>query len=69
MNTESTEMLAPPTPSPMSLRDLFAAHALAGILAAHSGETALPEASKAARWSREFADAMLLELNNHPFPG
>ncbi len=52
----------------MTLRDYFAAAALSGIVAAHSGETALPADDKAARWSYQAADAMLAERVK-PRPG
>ncbi len=45
----------------LELRDYFAAAALTGILASHSGETALPADDKAAKWSYQAADAMLKE--------
>ena len=76
---DPTEVLLNPTPPPMprsrtafdvlTVRDIIAAHAMAGVLAAHSGETALPDATKAAKWSREYADALLFELANTPSPG
>jgi len=44
----------------MSLRDYFAAQALAGMLAAHSGEgVAFPAAGVAAMSAYDYADAML----------
>jgi hypothetical protein len=43
----------------VTLRDFFAAHALTGILSAHSGDVQLPADAKAARWAYEQADAML----------
>ena len=48
-----------PPPLTPTLRDTFAAHALQGILAAHSDETALPSATEAAKWAYEMADAMV----------
>lgn len=50
-------------------RDLFAMHALAGLLAAHSGEVAMPTPEEAAKMAREYAEALVFELNNEPFPG
>jgi len=44
----------------MSLRDYFAAQALAGLIAAHTGEMSLPVANHAARDAYEFADAMIV---------
>lgn len=79
--TEETAPLAATTPPPMTapplsgkrvafeyltVRELFAAQALQGVIASHSGETALPDEKKAAKWSREFADALLAELSNYP---
>lgn len=43
----------------ITVRDFFAAHALTGILAAHTGEVSLPSDAKAAAWAYEQADAML----------
>lgn len=44
----------------MSLRDYFAAKALAGMLAAYSGpDCTFPEQHMAARRAYEYADAML----------
>jgi hypothetical protein len=43
----------------VTVRDYFAAAALQGILAAHSGEVQLPADAKAATWAYEQADAML----------
>lgn len=46
----------------MTLRDVFAAHALGGIIAAHNGDmTPIPTEQKAAKWAYEYADAMLAE--------
>ena len=42
----------------LTVRDLFAAHALQGILASHSGEVTLPDDGKAAKWAYEFADKL-----------
>lgn len=77
--TDPTIVLANPTPPPMprsvtafdglTVRDVFAAHAMQGILSAHTGEVDLPDAKKAARWAVEYADALLIELSNTPFPG
>jgi hypothetical protein len=47
----------------MTLRDWFAGQALAGLLAAHTGETALPEDKRASRDAYEYADAMLARRN------
>jgi hypothetical protein len=47
----------------MTLRDWFAGQALAGILASHTGETALPEDKRAARDAIEYIDAMLARRN------
>lgn len=44
----------------LTVRDFFAAHALAGYLAAHAGdETALPGRAEAAKNSYKLADEML----------
>ncbi len=79
--TDDTAPLADPTPPPMppppigrkllidsvNLRELYAGLALQGVLAAHAGdEIALPEAKRAAKWCREFADALLIELAANP---
>lgn len=47
--------------SPPSLRDMFAAHALTGIIASHTGadDIALPPEARAAKWAYEYADAMM----------
>lgn len=50
---------AQPAFDAVTLRDYFAAAALQGILAAHSGEVQLPDDDQAARWSYAAADAML----------
>jgi len=47
----------------MTLRDYFAAAALTGLLASHSGEIELPDDDKAAKWSFAFADAMIARRN------
>lgn len=74
---DPTAVLINKTPPPMSgrriaideltVRDLFAMAALQGVLARHSGETALPDHQEAARWSREYADALLTELVDRPY--
>ena len=43
----------------MMLRDWFAGHAMAGYLAAHSGDARLPSAKTAAKEAYEYADAMI----------
>ena len=43
----------------LTVRDFFAAAALQGIISAHSGDTALPDDGKAAKWAFSAADAML----------
>jgi hypothetical protein len=43
----------------ITVRDYFAAAALTGLLASHTGEVQLPADAKAARWAFELADAML----------
>ena len=51
----------------VTLRDLFAAHALTGYLAAHaSEETALPTRDEAAEYAFKMADAMLLARQPKP---
>jgi len=47
----------------LELRDYFAAAALTGILASHTGETALPSDGSASREAYEYADAMLKQRN------
>jgi hypothetical protein len=44
----------------MTLRDWYAGHALAGIIAAHTGEAALPASKITAKQALEYADALLL---------
>lgn len=44
----------------VTLRDYFAASALQGLIAAHTGELSLPKRNEAARWAFEFADQMLI---------
>ena len=52
-----------------TLRDLFAAHALTGYLAAHAdGETTLPTRTKVAEYAYKMADAMLLARQSEPAP-
>jgi hypothetical protein len=46
----------------LDTRTYLAAHALAGLLAAHSGDCALPDSDVAARKAVRLADALLLEL-------
>jgi hypothetical protein len=75
--TDETAALGNPSPPPMprsltafdglTVRDFLSAAALQGLLAAHTGETALPDAKKAAQWAREYSDALLKELSNTPF--
>lgn len=43
----------------LTVRDYFAAAALAGLLAAHTDDTALPRPVEAAGWAYDLADAML----------
>lgn len=58
--TETTEDAADLT----ELRDLFAAHAIAGIIAAHSADgQSLPEDERAARMAYDYADAMVRRRN------
>lgn len=80
---DETAVLNNPTPPPMpvervpsalrsafdglTVRDVFAAHALQGVMAAHSGDVDLPDPKTAARWSREYADQLLAELADTPF--
>lgn len=45
----------------MTLRDLFAAHALAGLIAAHAGKSVVPAPEKGAEMAYGYADAMLAE--------
>lgn len=52
----------PADPKGMSLRDYFAAHALAGYVAAHADpNVTIPGRVDAAQAAYEFADAMLAE--------
>ena len=52
-----------------TLRDLFAAHALTGYLAAHAdGETSLPTRTKVAEYAFKMADAMLQARQPTPVP-
>lgn len=48
----------------MTLRDYFAAQAMVGILAtyANPATTKLPDANRLAKWSVEYADALIGEL-------
>ena len=61
-----------PAHRPSHVRDHFAAHALAGVLAAHAGSDGngepmpLPTAKEAADMAYEYADAMLRRRG--PFP-
>lgn len=43
----------------LTVRDVYAAFALAGIIASHTGDTQLPDDDKAAKWAFGFADAAL----------
>ena len=43
----------------LTTRDLFAAFALAGLLAAHTDDMALPDRERAAKLAFGYADAML----------
>lgn len=55
MNDEQFRLLMAPT-----LRDVFAASALNGIIASHAdSEICLPKEDKAAKWAYEYADAMI----------
>ena len=45
---------------PIGLRDLFAAHALAGFIASHTGECTSPEPNWAAQKAYQYAEAMIL---------
>ena len=49
----------------MELRDWFAGMALQGLIAssAHPNSTDIPDATKAATWSYEYADALLKKRN------
>ena len=42
-----------------TLRDFFAAHGLAGLVAAHAGKAVVPAPEKAAEMAYEYADHML----------
>jgi hypothetical protein len=46
----------------LTLREYVATHALAGVIAACSGETSWPEQDRAARYAVQYADALLAEL-------
>ena len=53
----------------ITLRDLFAAHALTGYLAAHADSVpALPTRTKVAEYAYKMADAMLLARQSEPAP-
>jgi hypothetical protein len=78
--TDKTAVLLTPTPPPLppvlsaldnlTTRDVFAAFALQGVIAAHVGDGVdLPSSGDAAKWCREYADALLTELSTTPFPG
>ncbi len=71
--TVLTERNPPPMPGrktvldSLTVRDHIATTCLGAIISAHSGEMELPDAAKAAKWAREYADAMLFELANKTF--
>lgn len=56
----------PPAPAAATIRELIAVHALQGVLAAHSGEVAMPAAAETARMVREYVDALLAEMKRNP---
>lgn len=45
----------------MTMREWYAGMALPGIIAAYTGDHAIPSSNEAARWAFEYADAMLAE--------
>lgn len=47
----------------MSRRDYFAAAALTGIIASHTGIQAMPDEDEAASDARAYADALIAELD------
>jgi hypothetical protein len=51
-----------------SIRERFAASALTGILAGHTGDTIFPDAAYAAQQAQEYADALLRRLDAIPAP-
>lgn len=51
----------------LTVRDLFAAHALTGIIAGYAADGgSLPDDAKAAKWAYGYADAMIAARDGKP---